>query len=404
MKLYQYSSKIKKFRQNEKEIEELRKEYHKRCFELFDEAAGDKEKLEQIVKEEQISIGTIRKYALEYAIDVLGYTTKDWDKKYLKKDVVSIKAKIKQPMNKTKTNLCLLDIKNEESKEKIIKLIEEYGNVDLLKEYIVNFAVVNFPEEKDFLIKDLKRKINFYTDKQRKITKSKQEEQKQKLEKEKALLEQQEYKNNKALIEIFIKDKYESKHNFCEFNSIDINFFEKIVEYSKKYDINTYKQYEEVITEQKSNRFNKILALTKQMIYYIENGIEDECGIIRPFDIIDYHLYVGLNYELLRKMIHDKGLTVAELRILKPFFDKNRNSFNHKPGEIRQILEPTSIKIISGIRIEQETKELVIDFLRENKIPGNNSTYNIALRRYLNNTLQINEKINAKTKTLREIN
>ena len=63
MKLYQYSSKIKKFRQNEKEIEELRKEYHKRCFELFDEAAGDKEKLEQIVKEEQISIGTIRKYA-----------------------------------------------------------------------------------------------------------------------------------------------------------------------------------------------------------------------------------------------------------------------------------------------------------------------------------------------------
>ena len=146
-----------------------------------------------------------------------------------------------------------------------------------------------------------------------------------------------------------------------------------------------------------------MLELTKQMIYYLENGIEDEFGIVRPFDIIDYHLYIGINYETFRKMIHNKYLKTQELKTLRQFFDKNKGGINHKIIEFKQILDPKSVKIISGIRIEQETKELVLKFLQENNIPVNNITYNTAIRRYLNNTLKIEEKENVKTKTLREI-
>lgn len=397
MKLYEYSKKVKKFRQNEKELENLRKEYHKRCFELFDEAAGDKEKLKQIAKEEQIGIGTIRKYAWEYATYVLGYSPTEWDNKYISD------KKQKLPMNKTKTNLYLLKIKNEESKEKIIKIIEEHGNVEQLKEYIVCFSVVNFPREKDFLIQDLKRKINFYTTKQKELEKIKLDELKKELEKEKEDLELQIYKKNKILIELFIKSNYENKYDFCNSNFIDIKDFENIVEYCKKYDKDTYNQYEAAIVEQNQKEFNKKLSLTKTLIYYLQNGIKNENGVVRPFDIIDYHLYIGLSYELLRTVINAKFLTAPELKTVKPFFEKNKNGFNYRTNELNQILELTTITIISGIKVEQETKELVLDFLKENKVPVNNITYNIALRRYLNNTLQIQEKISVKTKKLREI-
>ena len=403
MKLYEYSQKLKRFKQNEKEVAELRNEYHKRCFELFDSVSGDREKLQPIAKEEQISIGTIRKYAWEYATYVLGYSTKEWDSKYLKKDMLDPQIKQSQPMNQTKTNLCLLGIKNEVSPEQIIKLIDEHGDLEMLKASIVSFAVVNFPKEKDALIEDLRRKINLYTAKQKEILKAKKEELKKVLEQEQETLEKQIYEKNKNLIELFIKGNYESKNEFCNSNNVDINNLENIIEYSRKYDKDTYDKYQDIIKEQRNHRFNKMLELTKQMIYYLENGIEDEFGIVRPFDIIDYHLYIGIKYETFRKMIHNKYLKTQELKTLRQFFDKNKGGINHKIIEFKQILDPKYVKIISGIRIEQETKELVLKFLQENNIPVNNITYNTAIRRYLNNTLKIEEKENVKTKTLREI-
>ena len=105
--------------------------------------------------------------------------------------------------------------------------------------------------------------------------------------------------------QVFIKGDYESKSDFCTLNHVDINDLENLIEYSKKYDKDTYNQYQTIIAEQRSNRFNKILELVKQLIYYLENGIEDEFGVVRPFDIIDYHLYIGISYEMLRKIIHD---------------------------------------------------------------------------------------------------
>jgi len=403
MKLYEYSFKVKRFKQNEKEVEYLRKEYYKRCFELFDSVLGDREKLAQIAKEEQIGIGTISQHAWEYATYELGYSQKEWNQKYLKKDVLDPKVKQRQPMNRTKTNLCLLELKNEEQPEKIIQLIEEHGNLSLLKESVVSFSVVNFPEEKDTLIEDLRRKIKIYTTKRKETIKAKKEELKNEIKKEKENLEMQFYEKNKTLIELVVKGDYESKSDFCTLNHVDINDLENLIEYSKKYDKDTYNQYQTIIAEQRSNRFNKILELVKQLIYYLENGIEDEFGVVRPFDIIDYHLYIGISYEMLRKIIRDNLLTPAELKILRPFFKKNKSGFYHNHNEIKQILDPTSIKIISGIKIEQETKELVLEFFKENKIPGNNVTYNLAIRRYLNNTLQINEKEKNKIKSLREI-
>ena len=48
--------------------------------------------------------------------------------------------------------------------------------------------------------------------------------------------------------------------------------------------------------------------------------------------------------------------------------------------------------MIGGRIIELEEKEFILNFLKKNKIPKNSGTYNIAMRRYLKNTLPIEEK------------
>ena len=173
--------------------------------------------------------------------------------------------------------------------------------MEQLKEYIVCFSVVNFPREKDFLIQDLKRKINFYTTKQKELEKIKLEEQKKELEKEKEDLELQIYKKNKILIELFIKSNYENKYDFCNSNFIDIKDFENIVEYCKKYDKDTYNQYEAAIAEQRQKKFNKKLSLTKTLIYYLQNGIKNE------------------NVEVKKAYINEYGKIVLECKNLKDF-------------------------------------------------------------------------------------
>lgn len=392
MKLSEYSKTLIK---NPKDAE-LRKEYYKRCYELFDSVNGDNKKLMEIANEEGISVQTIRLYAKEYYDKyVKNLEGKTWTEKY-----VYSKAYYDSKLSKPKSvdlnssrNLLFLKLMEEERREVIIELIKESGlDYRYLKRDVSDFVVNYFPNQKDYLIDNLKNKIDIFLEYASDERKKLRQQQKE-LEKQEYLeFDKESFEKEKFWLEEFIVGTYESKQQYCSIRNINMKYFDELVDRAKIYDIKLYHQYESVINNNSKRRFAIIVNSIKMLVNYLKNGIKDDDGNkVRDFDIIDYYLLIKLDFETILNVINNVGLTNDELRILRTFIAKNKNNIKDKSNDVHQILNPNNKQIIGGRVIELAEKELILNFLWKNKIPKNSTTYNIALRRYLNNTLLIDE-------------
>lgn len=215
------------------------------------------------------------------------------------------------------------------------------------------------------------------------------------------------------LITLFIDSDCDSINEFIEKNMIVDNeilnnkkTFHECLEIVKKYDVPLYEKYK-IKTE--SNRSQNYILLTnsiKKIISLIKNGC-DENGIIRPFDVIDYFQILNLSFETTRKiaidMVNRKMLDNSDYVLFVRFIKSNQDADYTKQNVIKAIMqerqeincEKNSLgRPIPGTGeiISDETKMKLIEYLKGRKIPLNSRTYSLALYRFKNNLLELEEK------------
>ncbi len=177
---------------------------------------------------------------------------------------------------------------------------------------------------------------------------------------------------------------------------------DKIIELSEKYDIDNYIKYKDKIDKQRNRRFAIIIGMIYKLVDYLKNGIKCDEDSIRQFDIIDYYLFTKLDFDFLLSTINEFGvkLSVDDYRILKTFFAKNKKATKDNFKDIAKILNSDSIQMVGNRIILLEEKQLIVKYLKDNKIPQNVTTYNLCLRRYLDGKIIINTKNDERVKKL----
>ena len=408
MRLIDYRNEIRDLKRRKKTCEELKETYYRKCFEFFDLANGDRDKLNEISKQQGIAVITICEYAYLYASKNLCYTKEDLDSIYgYSLNLENIKD-MKRDVFPTDINNLFLDLMVEENEEKIIELIKNrYGNSYScnLKLRVSNFVIAYFPSKKDYLIDSLRKKIDIYRDYIKEQNDLILEEERKEELKNKELEEQRFYNDTKIFLESFIAGDFANKLEFCQKNNLKMEILDKIIELSEKYDPKNCQKYKDKIDNQRNRRFAIIIGLIYKIINYLKNGIEYIDGSIKSFDIIDYYLLTKLDFDFLLKTINEFNvkLSIDEYKILKTFFAKNKNATKDNFKDIAKILNPDSIQIVGNRTILIEEKQLIVKYLKDNKIPQNIVTYNLCLRRYLDCNLKTNTKDNIKVRKLSSI-
>ncbi len=142
-----------------------------------------------------------------------------------------------------------------------------------------------------------------------------------------------------------------------------------------------------------------IVSIAKQ----IKNGIEDNNGNIRKFEILDYFLNTKLDYnDFVNNYINSTFCNNEVLKALKKFFRENEfeiykgYDIGNKINIDQELNGTLIIKIDNELHeVTREEKEIVIKFLQEKDIPIYMKVYKQALKRYVNGDLIIdnsNEK------------
>jgi hypothetical protein len=233
-------------------------------------------------------------------------------------------------------------------------------------------------------------------------------------------LELEEYRYDKDIIEeatrcinSFVCHETISLGNFIDGHTfITKNRFNFFVSLVKKYDIDLYckylnkvdelvkqtnedlyKKYEKKINSLKETRFAVLKRKISKVIEGIKNGVKLEDGSIRPFDVLDYFSYTNLPIETVADTF--KGhLSKQDIAILRRFIKK----INLTPlsGE-ESILKEKNTFIKDGVPYvaTDNDKLAVINYLKENGALYN-TTYYIALRRYIASILVIEENKTSK--------
>lgn len=145
----------------------------------------------------------------------------------------------------------------------------------------------------------------------------------------------------------------------------------------------------------KKNNVVKRVELAKIVIDSIKNGVINDEGDIREFDIVDYYQLVKISptrlydttVEELRNELDEESMKVFRSFVLK--------SLNDIKNTVKGIMEVKHSVLVDGIvrEITDEEKKSVLFYLKSNKIPLTANTYALTLRRYLNNELSMDGKV-----------
>ena len=127
----------------------------------------------------------------------------------------------------------------------------------------------------------------------------------------------------------------------------------------------------------------------------IKNGIEDNNGDIRKFELLDYFLNTKLDYsDFVSNYINSPFCSTEVLEALKTFFKENefekyKGYDNDNKINIDQELNGTLIlKIDNELHeVTKEEKETVIAFLQEKEVPLYIKVYKQALKRHIRGNL-----------------
>lgn len=291
-------------------------------------------------------------------------------------------------------------VKIDEPKD-VISFLEENAKtpfyINTLRRRVFDYIILNTegltPTEKDDLEKKILDKINLYS------SYANQEKQKNK-EKEAQKRILQLLPTAKETILDFIHSEMTIKE-YCKNHLLSEQDFKLYASIIKTYDSTTYALYTSQAETNQRKFFFQATNSIKSILPYIKNGVKINNTTTRSFDILDYYLLTKLpikstgryiNYMKEKAMIEHN-----EYRDLKSFLSKNKNQSNldikqamNAKIEVNTQKDKKGYPIAgSGRIINNEEKQKVIDYLKHNDIPLTNQLYNLALRRYIEGTLSL---------------
>ena len=161
----------------------------------------------------------------------------------------------------------------------------------------------------------------------------------------------------------------------------------------KEINPNLYKQIKDKIhnTTNRITQDDSVVHIAKQ----IKDGIKDDDGNIRKFELLDYFLNTKLDYsDFIAKYINSDKNDKQILKAIKAFFIDNKiedykRYDNGNKINIEQELNGTIIfmKDNEPYEVTRKEKEEVINFLQERGIPLYIKVYKQALRRHISGKL-----------------
>lgn len=316
------------------------------------------EKIEQLSNWLGIHPYKINEFYKEYVFKYLKWTKEQYHQKRCKY-VQNNRLKKEPESKKIYDSLLIVS-----SIEDILKIINNSKlKIQTIKRGISNYINTHHNGNKN-IKKDLSEKINRYID----------YESKQRLSTNKNVTEQITIAS--TIIKAFVdSEKYLTVEDFCKEKGIDKEIFNEYLSIILDYNLELFNQYSLKITNNSNILINKI----KQIITYINFGI-NENGIARLFDIIDYYLTIKIPLNNILEITKSK-LSNDEYLLLRAFVFDNKALIKEDYSE--------------EFKITDEENEIIF-FLNNNDIPVNSMTYNIAYRRYINGTLDLNSSIRKK--------
>lgn len=401
MKLGEYYKALHKDPKNE----ELRMEYFRSCFNAIQKVNGDFEKLVALAEREDINVDLIRGHAKTYAIKILHMSQEMYYEMYTYPIYLNRKALREIPC--TPVNNLFLNLMDENEPDHIIRLIENaiptlnpyyVQNMRRLKYRVSDFICTYFSMKQEYLLDSLNKKIDIYLNYSKENKKNAVMIEEQKMLQELQEKEQILYKNRKKILFDFIQIRTISRKDYCNMKGLLLADFDSIITLAQKYDLELYQVYCEVIQKQNAKRYAVLMAIIDKMIYQMECGIECENGTIRTFDIIDYYQSLNLSFSELIRICQSSGIDRKKLDIIKVFIAKNKSKTKSDPKAISRIRrdyqevdcqKDSQGNLLPGTGrvLEMSEKKQIIQFLTLERIPVNQGTYQIALRRYLNGSL-----------------
>lgn len=368
--------------------------------------------------------GIIYFYLLEY------FKSVNYDKEKIYKKLESYELDpiktcefvIKYNLNIIRTKECLvkqyfshLITKNIDSTYSLLEKILKENNQDIINKLLDN-SIQNYNYVKtqihDFLVHYYKDNyINFKNNLETKFNnyhryKMKRKKINQELETlEKTNIER---KNNLNIscntIRSFVGSNFKSKEDFCSFNKISFKKFDYHLSIVKEFNQELYNLYYEKIEKIRNQNYAILMNFIENIIFLLKNGITIN-DKTRPFDLLDYYKITTLDRNKVLKLIKsNEHYDEEEYRLFLNFTRKYTSSTLLKEHDIKRILTEKHEIIIqnSGIKKEITTEEklFVINYLNFYNIPLYDTIYFIAIRRYINNELNLDDNFKKKHLTI----
>ena len=138
----------------------------------------------------------------------------------------------------------------------------------------------------------------------------------------------------------------------------------------------------------------------KELLEHLDNGIIEPNGNKRNFDILDYYIFSkGMSpSEFIGNL--EKNISLNDMRKVKQFFGYNNIGENLSEYYIKQIMATKDEVNLrrneegmpipgTGRVITTEEKMGIIDYLLSNNIPLTTKLYALAMKRYMDDELEI---------------
>lgn len=391
--------------ENNLEIDLKNKEQlYKYCYEYCESVEWDNKKIKNLAIQLNRTVDTIRQYARIYAIEYLKISKETLMEKISVYASLRAKEKARSEKELSKYNILFAKLCFEDDPRKIIELIE---NADVikgaLKERVFNYVMKYYPDQVDELVYSLKQKIDIYLNyckKRNKLIVEAVVKEKRRQRKEQIVLENM--PKAEKYINMFINQEVITKKDFCKSTKLNLSDFEAFVELVKNNNKELYEKYLQKIKFEANQRYLDFIFQINEVIELIKNGVIEENGNVREFNLLDYYLIIKLNNETVFD-IGKKVLDNQEMNLLRKFIGKNStNVIFYDSINLKKLLdEKVEINCQkdkkgfpipgTGKIITREEKQSIIDYLMENRVPLNSKTYDIALKRYLNGNLIVSE-------------
>ena len=365
----------------------------KECYETHLSIRNNEDALRLI--EEGVDIYRVAKIARKYCYFVLRMTD----------------TEIKERVHRTKGEYVTIfsDLLKMKDSDQILDYLNKtcggnYTMLTNLRTSISTYTIVHChslsDEQKNIIEDDLKNKLGLYTDclkKHNRIV----FKQKFDVEREKKDLE------ILPTARVIIKDIVDTDLSIREYlknNNLTTGQFNAYLKVLKKYDEDLYNKCKNRDKLKSEQYFNKHCVLLDSLLNDLKNGLLRD-NKQKSFDVLDYYLMYGVPLLELKKAIEYENFNVNrnDYLLLRKFISTHMND---NPLDVNTTIN-TDIEINAkrddkgfpikgtGMVITKEERENILLFLNKNNVPLTTATYRIALKRYVDETIN-NEKNNGK--------